>query len=244
MKYLFLALSVVLIFAACNKTPTPTLTRLDMFRTGRWKLSSGNLVVKEPNGKDTNLNYLNFLPSCYAGGYIVFNSTTTGAAYTGTDKCLPSDPDSTQFQWALSNNYNNISFYRGFTLVWSVTETINPIVFDTLSHSPLELDTLFGVNDTLPGFTRTVVILDSIWNLTYTRDSVPTFDIDNAVITSFSQSAFTIYFTMISTYPDSLNHHEGYGFFTDPTSGGIDTTDLPVIITPDTFQYTLTYTNF
>jgi len=243
MKYLFLALSVVLIFDACNKTPTPTLTRLDMLRSGKWTLSSGTLVMKQPNGKDTTLNYLNFLPSCYGGKYMVFNGGTTGAVFAGSTKCSPADPDSTQFQWAFSNNYNNISFYRGFTLVWSVLETINPIKFDTITQSPLELDTIHGVNDTLLGFTRVVPVLDSIWNLTFTRDSVPTFSIDNAVITSFSQSAFTIYFTMISTYPDSINHHEGYGFFFDAAASKTDTTDLPPIITPDTFKYTLTYTN-
>jgi len=243
MKYLCLALSVVLIFAACNKKPTPTLTRVDMLRTGKWKLSSGTLSMRLPNGRDTTLNYLNYLPSCYSDDYFVFNTSTAGATFTGSNKCSAADADSIEFQWALSNDYNNISFYRGFTFVWSIQESVNYIKFDTLSQSPLVIDTIHGVLDTLPGFYRTVVVLDSTWNLTFVRDSVPTFNINNAAITNFSQSSFTINFTMLSTYPDTVNHHTGVAYFYDVITSGQDTVDLPVLTMPDTFKYTLTYTN-
>ena len=244
MKYLFLTLSVMLIFFACNKKPTPTTTRYDMLKTGKWKMSSGTIAVKLPNGKDTTLNYFNYVPACHLDDYIAFNSNTTGAVFNGALKCSASDGDSTQFTWDLTDNYNTISLYRGFSLIWYVVESVNPLTFDTTSQSPLVIDTVHGVNDTLPGFTRTLIVLDSIHTLNFVPSSNATFNIYNAQISDFSQSAFTINFTMYSTYPDTIGNHTGLYFYPDAvTAGQNDSLDLPVLIRPDTFKYKITFTN-
>ncbi len=245
-KYLYLTLSVVFIFAACNKKPTQTsTTRYDILHASKWKLSSGTLSLKLGSGKDTTVNYLDYVPSCHLDDYIAFNSRTIGAVFNGSNRCSPADGDSTQFTWEFTNNYNNLSFYRGFSLVWSATTTVNPLHFDTLSTNPiLVLDTLHGFLDTLPGFVRVIPILDSTWNMTFTRDSVPTFNIYNADVVDFSASSFTIKFTMYSSYPDTTGFHTGVSYLPDFITGGIDTVDLPVIRRPDTLKYKLTYTSF
>ena len=245
MKYLFLTLSVILIFVACNKKPTPTTTRYDTFKSGKWKMSSGTITLKTPGGKDTTLNYFDYIPTCHLDDYIAFNSNTTGAVFNGSDKCSAADGDSTQFTWDLTNNYNNISFYRGFSLIWSVQQFVNdPFRFDTLVQSPLKLDTIHGINDTLPGFTRTIPVLDTLWTLSFYKDSVPSFNIYNAQISDFSESAFTINFSMISTRPDTVGYHTGYYTFADPiTAGQTDTIDLPILTVPDTFIYKITFSH-
>lgn len=239
-KYLFLALSVVVFIAACNKTPTPTQTRLDQFRAVKWQLASGTVAVKLPNGKDTTLNYLNFVPDCARDDYFGFNSSTLGAVYYASNKCSPSEGDSTQFTWSLTNNYNTISLYRGFSFIWSLHETINPFKFDTVNQNPLVLDTIHGINDTLPGFTRVIPVLDTIWTLNFYRDSSTNFNIYNAQITAFSTSSFTINFTMYSTYPDSTHYHTGAAVV-DDGMGGTTIIDADPIYRADTFKYKLTY---
>src|SRR5258708_289222 len=147
-KYLYLALSVVFIFAACNKKPSQTsTTRYDVIHASRWKLSSGTLAVKLGNRKDTTLNYLDFVPDCHHDDYIAFNSRTIGSVFNGSSRCSPADGDSTQFTWQFSSDYTKISFHRGFSLIWSVVETVNPL---SIHQNPDgSMDTLHGVNDTL-----------------------------------------------------------------------------------------------
>ncbi len=244
-KYFYLALSVVFIFAACNKKPNQTsTTRYDILHASKWKLASGTLAVKLGNGKDTTLNYLNYIPSCYNDDYLAFNSRSIGAVFNGSNRCSPSDGDSTQFTWEFSNDYANISFHRGFSIISSVVETVNPLKFDTTNLEPLVLDTVHGFLDTLPGFVRVIPVLDSIWSLTFTSSGVTSVDIHNAIITDFSASSFTINFTMYSTYPDTTGFHTGVSYMYDVITSGIDTVDLPVIYRADTFKYKLTYTSF
>lgn len=230
-KYFILSLSLVLIFlVSCNKKATPSAsTYADWLRAGKWHLSSGTLTLKLPNGKDTSLNYMNWIPTCHRDDVFGFNSPTTGAVFNGGNRCNAGEADSISFNWKLSDDNNYLSLYNSFHLFYSVTESILPYVFDTLQWNPyLVLDTLHGVNDTAAGYTRSVIVLDTIWNLHFDTTSVANTDIHNAPITNFSESAFTIYFTLLATYPDSTNGHPGLP-------------DQFPIIRQDTFKYKVTY---
>ena len=81
MKYrLLFALVAILAIAACNKTPTTTNTTASILTTGSWKLSSGTVALKKPNGVDTTINYLSVIvPSCHSDDYIKFYSNLSGA---------------------------------------------------------------------------------------------------------------------------------------------------------------------
>jgi hypothetical protein len=246
MKYLLLTfLSITFLFFACSKKSNPSQTRADMLRTGKWKLSTATLTVKLPNGKDTNLNYLNFIPPCHLDDYVNFGQTVYGSVFSGPIKCTLNDPDSVQFQWAFNNNYNNIQLYRGFSIIYSVTETILPYYIDTMQQPPkdpyLVLDTIINTYDTA-FYHYPNIVLDTFWNLHFKLDSIPAFDILDGAISNFSQSSFTLNFTQLSTYPDSTKHHTGV-YMTD-SAGVTVTRDFDPIIRPDTFYYKFTYSNF
>jgi len=229
-KYFLAILSVIFFFAACTTTPNPvTPDRAAMLRTGKWKIASGTFTKRLPGGTDTNLNYLSFIPLCHQDDYIVFDSQMHAATYSGATKCDPGEADHIPFVWQLKNNGNNIDLYNGFNNLYSAVETIQPYRFDTISgdfaSGTLKLDTVIGVNDT-PKLGHNI-ILDSIWDIHIDTMATPQIEIYNASITDFSQSAFTLHFTVISTYPDSNGNRANY-----PK------------IRPDTMKYTVKYTNF
>ena len=118
--------------------------------------------------------------------------------------------------------------------------------FDTLQQSPLVLDTLHGVLDTTAGYTRVVIILDTIWKRQFDSVSLPVTAVYNAAVTNFSQSSFTLSYTLvlppITSYPDTTNHHTGW--IIDNTTTPPDTLDYLPIYRADTFKYNVTYTNF
>jgi hypothetical protein len=247
-KYLILILPVLLIYAACGKKPgTSIQTRENMLRKGKWKMSSGTLTMKLPSGADTVLNYMNWIPSCRQDDYLVFDSGFVGAIFSGGTKCNASDPDSISFVWQLTNNQNYINLYNGFDFFYGAFESINPYRFDTLQQSPtLVLDTLHGILDTALGYTRTVPVLDTIWTLRFDTLPLPATSIYNAMITSFSQSSFTITYSLTlppyTEYPDSTGHHTGY--LLDTNSPPDTLGDYNPIYRADTFKYKVTYTNF
>lgn len=233
MKYFFLALSALVILASCNKEPKVTANRENLLRAKKWKLSGGTITVKKPNGKDTVLQYLTFLPDCYKDDYLKFDSMRYGTVFTSGTSCSAADPASHGFVWQLSNNDNSIDLYDGFNNIFAVNDTIQPYHFDTLQQTPyLILDTIVKTTDTTPGFLKSFIVLDTIRELRFTRVELPQFDIFKADITDFSASSFTINFTAKWVYPDSLNLH-----------GGIPN-NLPPIYREDTVKYKLTYTGF
>ena len=233
MKYFFLALSIIVVIASCNKAPQTNYSRESMLRKGKWKVTAGTLTLRKPNGIDTTLNYLNWIPYCHRDDYLVFDSLNVGYIFPGAITCNAGDADSIGFTWKLESGETTMSLYNGFSNTFGVSESIlNPFFFDTLSQSPLQLDTLIGAVaaslETPPG----PVVLDSTWKLQFDSASIQRLDIYTATISNFSSAAFTINFAVISTYPDSTNHHTGGGTDADP------------IIRPDTFHYSVTYTNF
>jgi hypothetical protein len=238
-KYLILILSVMLI-VSCNRRPTVTPSKADMLRSGHWTIASGTIRLKLPNGNDTLINYLNFLPLCHHDDYMVFHAGVNAAMFSGGNKCSPADPDSVSFQWNFSDNNNAISFYNGFDFTYSLTESILPFVFDTTQLNPYVIvDTLHGVFDTTLGYTRSLVILDTIWNLHFDSTYLNYNYINNAAVTNFSDNSFTINYWVVSRYPDSTNHHTN--MFIDNTTTPPDTIDYNPIMRPDTFFYTITY---
>lgn len=230
-KCLLLIIPALLIIAACSKKPNaPTPGRADMLRTGKWKISGGTFTKRLPSGRDTILKYLSYIPACHQDDYIVFDSGMSAAIYSGSNKCDPSDADEIPFLWQLKNNGNNIDLYNGFNCLYSCLETILPYYFDTLQNNssftpPLELDTLIGVLDT-PSMGHSIV-LDSMWTVDIDSMTTPQINIYNASITNFSQSSFTLNFTVISTYPDSTGNHATYP-----------------VTKPDTMKYAVIYSNF
>src|ERR1035438_5677028 len=118
MRYFFLSVSALLLFAACSKNPTMTATTQNILRTGKWQLSSGTVAVRKPNGLDTTLNYLLFIPTCYKDDYLVFDSLNYGQRYTGTNTCSPADPAYYTFSWQLQNNNTTINLYNGFNYIY------------------------------------------------------------------------------------------------------------------------------
>src|SRR4051794_40664330 len=113
-KFGILILLVVVIIASCSKNSTPIAGRSDMLRTGKWTLASGSVTMKLPSGKDTTLNYLNFLPSCHQDDYMIFRDNQDASMFSNSTKCNVGDPDSVTFKWGFANNNNNLSLYHGF----------------------------------------------------------------------------------------------------------------------------------
>jgi hypothetical protein len=222
-------LSAIVVFSACSTTPTITPGKEDMLRNGKWKVASGELKARLPSGLDTTIDYVSFVyPSCNQDDYIVFDSQYHAAVFSGGTTCNPGDPVSIPFKWKFKNNQNSIDLYDGFNMLFAVSCNIEPLRFDTLEYDPfLRLDTILGVNDTLIGYTRTLIVLDSIWDATYTPVPSKGINIYDAAITDFTQSSFTLSYHLISQYPDTTNHNG----------------NTP-IYKPDTLHYKIRYTNF
>jgi hypothetical protein len=242
-KYFTLTLSLaILFFAACNKPATESAdSKQDLLRKSIWKISSGTLTVKLPNGKDTVLDYMHWIPACHRDDYFKFNSTLYGAVFNGDIKCDPSEADSISLAYRLSNNNQYLSLYNSFHLYYSVGESVLPYRFDTLQFTPLVLDTVYGAADT-PGL-NAVIRLDTIWMLHFDTVAVANTDIFNAPITNFTQNSFTINFSLISDRPDSTNFKTGKYYFTN-VGGFPDSADNNTVRVPDTFKYKVTYSNY
>jgi hypothetical protein len=233
MKYFFLALSVIAIVASCNKPPKTNYMRESMLRKGKWKVTSGTLTLRKPNGLDTTLNYLNWIPYCHKDDYLVFDSLNVGYIFPGAITCNAGDADSIGFTWKLENGETTMSLYNGFSNTFGVAESIlEPYFFDTLSTSPVVVDTFLSAVAGAAMTPPSPGLVDSFWKLHFDSAAIQRLDIYTASISSFSSSAFTINFAVISTYPDSTNHHTGGGIDADP------------IYRPDTFHYSVTYSNF
>ncbi len=236
MKYFLLVLSIIVVIASCNKPPVTTPSRESMLRVGKWHVTAGTLTLRKPNGVDTTLNYLNWIPVCHRDDYIKFDSLNVGYLFPGSDICNAGDADSIGFTWKLENGETTMSLYNGFSNTFGVAESILlPVYFDTLSHSPLQLDTLIGAVAASMETPAGPIVLDSLWKLHFDSASIQRLDIYTATISSFSSSAFTINFAVISTYPDSTGHHTGF----DATNN----IDMNPIYRPDTFHYSVTYSN-
>jgi len=232
MRYFFLTLSVILVFAACSPTPTVTPNRENIMRSKNWKLSGGTITVTLPNGKDTVLQYGNYVPDCYKDDYLSFDSMRRGVVHTGGVSCNAADPASRTFTWQLRNNETSVDLYDGFNTIFGAGITIEPYHFDTLQQSPLVLDSLVRTIDTTPGFLKQFIVLDTIRELRFTSYPMPYYDIYGASITDFSAGSFKVHFSLKTVRPDSTLWHAGAP------------NNFPPIVRPDTVHYSLTYSSF
>jgi hypothetical protein len=233
MKYFLLALSVVVVLAACTqKAPTVTPNRENLLRAKKWRISGGSMTVKNPNGKDTTLDYLNFIDSCYQDDYVKFDSMHFGSLYTGEIKCNPADPISRSFTWKLWNNDNYIDLNDGFNTIFAASMYIEPYRFDTLEHSPLKLDTIIGRTDTTPGFQKQFIVLDTIRVVRFNSTKIPNFDIYGAEIRDFTSSSFKLKFSFKTTRLDSTG-----------LRAGAPNNSAPIVVS-DTADYLLNMSGF
>ncbi len=248
MRYIVLALSVLLCVAACNKKPTPNYGTESKLRSGKWKLASGTVKLRKPDGKDTTVDYMQFIPECYKDDYFMFDSMNMGRRFTGSTTCSPADPEYFSFYWDLKDNAF-LSLYNGLNYIYGITDTIQPFELDTLSWSPLEFDTVIGQLDTiLPP--KLLIQLDTIRKLKFygipggvgeTGVARGGFDIFDGDLINFSESSFTLHFQMHSYYWDSTQYH-GASFLLplgtpdpDPNPGYYGR------YARDTFDYNLTF---
>lgn len=233
MRYFFIIAGMMLLFAACSKPPVITPNREAILRSKKWRITGGTITVKKPNGKDTALEYRKYVDTCYLDNYLVFDSMHFGRAYTGNDKCNPADPDFRSFTWRLQENERYIDLYDGFNMIFAVTTTIEPYHFDTTSQSPLVLDTIIGRLDTIPGFIKQFIVLDTIRELRYTRYPIPNnFDLMGAEISDFSEVSFKLHFSFKTTSLDSTNFH-----------AGAPNNFAPIVVN-DTADYNLTISSY
>jgi hypothetical protein len=233
MKYFLPALLVTIFLAACTQTaPVITPNRENMLRKGKWKISGGTVHQRQPNGRDTSIPYVSlFLPACHQDDYIIFDSGTRAAVYSGGTVCTSADPEQIDFVWKLTND-NILSLYNGFNLTFA----------DSMYVDPFRLDTL---DATIPTFK--VIYLpdgssqfDTIWEVKYKFMPLANINIFNATITDFSQSEFTLNYSFITTYTDTNNLHQGSPINPPP----LPKYHLPVVVRPDTMRFAIKFTNF
>lgn len=221
MRKLFLPLSIILVLlASCQNKPSVTAAGDAILHKGKWKVTSGMITMKLPSGKDSTINYLALLDNCLRDDYVKFDSGILGYYFNGALLCSPADADSVAFNWKLFNNNTAMNIYNAFHFIDSVYITIDPFHIDTLAQTPtLVLDTIIS--------TPTFVELDTIRPLTFHTTATQNVNIYNANVTNFSQSSFTLNFYILGYYPDSNNFHT-----------------LNPIFLPDTFKYSVTYSNY
>ncbi len=222
MKKFLLLITAVAMFSACTQTAPPiTPNKESILRTGRWILASGVVTLKNPNGKDTTMDYMQFVSACHKDDYIKFDSLGQAAIFPGSLRCSPADADSVSFNWRLLNNDNNIDILNVFNFYWVVRDSIVlPYYLDTIATSPS-------------------LVIDSVWVVRFDSAAVSGpvyyqgYNIYNADISNFSKSGFTLSFKAYSTYPDTTQWHEG----------GPPAYQNP-IMRNDTLRYVLNYNNF
>ena len=232
MRYFLLFITATLMFAACTQVaPTITPDKESILRTGRWILAGGTVTLKNPSGKDTTLDYMQFVPACHKDYYSRFDSIGQAAIYPGSLRCSAADADSISFNWRLLNNDNNIDILNVFNLFWVVYDSVEtPFYFDTVSTNPiLVLDTI----------SSSPVVLDTIWHVRFDSMAVSGplyyqgYNVYDADISNFSKTGFTLSFKWYSKYPDTSLWHEG----------GPPAYQSP-IMKNDTLRYVLKYSNF
>lgn len=177
---LFLA-ALLALFAACNKTPDPQVDVITMLRSGKWKVNSGTVTLRQPNGvKADKTYYPDLRMTCLQDDYIIFDSSNIGKVYSNTTKCSGSDVDSANFVWVLKNNDKNMDIIGGYHIVDSV---IYNIVSDPTSSTG--------------------------YAVTYSPAVSRISELKNAKLTNVSDNAFTLEYTLYAQYLDTTGGNAG-----------------------------------
>jgi len=196
-QFLFAILTLSVMFAACTKEVTPSLSREDMLRKGKWRISSSKVTLTAPNGKPITVDYGAYRKKCIVDNVLRFDSLNKGAVLNGGTSCSIADADSIGFIWYLSNNQQSITLHNYYLMIDNVNQF--------LAYN--------GV--------------DSVWEWKLDSAITSESNIVDAGLTDFSQSSFTINYSLPGVWLD--------------TSGGMQ---VSPVIKPDTYNFQIKYSNF
>ncbi len=107
MKYLSLLALAALLFAGCDKDKNNDPTRTELITASAWQYDNGG-VDQDRNGTVDISFSSGILPTCVLDNKANFNANGSGVADEGTTKCQASDPQTSPFTWAFTNNEQNI----------------------------------------------------------------------------------------------------------------------------------------
>lgn len=177
---LLLLLALFTIFIACNKTPDPQADTITMLRTGKWKISSGTVTMRGPNGvKAAQTYYPGLRKICLRDDYIIFDSSNHATVYSGTSRCSAADPDSVGFIWQLKNNEKNFDFFNAYKIIDSVAQTVY-------------LDN---------------TVTPSIYRVKYDTATSHEINIRDGKISNITENTFTLEYSLVGQYNDTTDNH-------------------------------------
>jgi hypothetical protein len=105
MKYLSLLTLAALVFAGCDKDDNEP-TKTELLTSSAWQYDNGG-VDQDRNGT-VDVSFAGVLPACVLDNKATFNANGSGVGDEGSTKCQTTDPQTTPFNWAFTNNEQNI----------------------------------------------------------------------------------------------------------------------------------------
>ncbi len=175
-KSLLLLLALFSILVACNKTPDPQSDVTTNLRTGKWKIASGTVTMRAPNGVKADQPYYPYLrKTCMQDDYIIFDSANHGAVYSNSTHCSVADADSISFVWHLKNNDKNIDLFNVYWMIDSISQQI------ALNSS-------------------------SIYVATYSNATSHEANIRDGKLSNVTASSFTLEYSLIGQYLDTTGN--------------------------------------
>ncbi len=109
-KVLFSLCAATLLFTACKKDDSPTVSRVSLV-TGSWKLNSFKLTIPllAQFGQPSQINLLDTLGDCLQDDSFAFRADYRLYQYVGTVKCDSTDSQSVYLgPWSLLNNEKSL----------------------------------------------------------------------------------------------------------------------------------------
>ncbi len=196
MKKLLYALAAMALFVASCTKSSDSVSVTSILKTGRWKIKSATISVRLPNKlRDTTLDYFNYIPSCHVDDYLRFDSLLRGYVYGASTKCNFGEPDSTGFVWKLYNNEQNMDIYNGFYLIDSLWNYFDPPQLDTISVSPL--------------------VLDTVWPMKFNAYRSNTLNIYNGRVVNPTTTGFELFFAHKAVYADTTGGNQNHPIYRD-----------------------------
>lgn len=104
------ALFFLMIFTACGKkNPVSELTKTALITASTWKYDNAGIDINGDGTSDSPLPST-VLTSCTTDNLITFKSDKSGSVDEGPTKCATTDPQTTPFNWELTNNETEMTF--------------------------------------------------------------------------------------------------------------------------------------
>ena|SRR5688572_27177225 len=107
MKYYCLILSLCVLITACDKDDDEP-TKTELLTSGSWKFNDGGIDIDNNGAIDLAFGP-GTLPACLIDNSGTFNTNGTGVNDEGLTKCMPTDPQSTNFNWSFQSNETVLS---------------------------------------------------------------------------------------------------------------------------------------